>query len=76
LIVTNLHLQMIGCNVCGETHEIPRRTMRDQHKLLELRESLEQDHRDCDAYSDRPNLAAASRRFHKDVQRELARSAA
>lgn len=76
MIVTNLQLQAMHCDVCNECYEIPRRMMRDQHALLMMSESLKHDHRECAANPANPTLAAASRIFRKRVQRELARSAA
>lgn len=76
MIVTDLQMQAMHCNVCQECYEIPRRLLRDQHALLVMAEELKHDHRECSENPTNPTLAAASREFRKRVERELARSAA
>lgn len=75
MILTNLDLQAIGCTVCQEIIEIPRRLMRDQHGLLEMVDEIKHDHRECTADPDNPKLAAANRAFRKAIEREMARAA-
>lgn len=76
LIVTDLHLQAMHCDVCKAVYEIPRRLMRDQHALLEMVEELKADHRECAENPGNPRLAAAGRMFRKRLELELARGAA
>jgi hypothetical protein len=76
VITTNVHEQWIGCTVCQELYEIPRRLLRDQHDLVEMVDEIKHDHRECAADPDNPKLAAANRAFRKAVEREFARSAA
>lgn len=61
------------CCVCKEETEIPRKLMRDQDRLLQMQEYLAEDHRECAANPDKPELARLSRQFRKRVEGEISK---
>ncbi len=76
LISVDLVDQVMHCRVCSEPTEIPRCLMRDQDGLLQMAEYLADDHRECAANPDNPQLARLSREFRKRVHRENDKAAA
>ena len=69
-ITTDLHTQVMTCCVCGESAEIPRKLLRDQHALLEKVDNMGAEHRECRDYRAHPHMARLSRQFRKGIQRE------
>lgn len=74
-ITADLHTQVMTCRVCGAQHEIPRKLLRDQHKLMLLVDDVAADHRECAARPEHPHLARLSREFRKRLEREQQRAA-
>lgn len=69
-ITADLFTQAMTCRVCGEQSEIPRKLLRDQHKLMILVDEVSLDHRECAENPTNPDLARLSREFRKRVERE------
>ena len=70
-ITADLHSQVMTCRICGETAEIPRKLLRDQHGLMEATDDFAADHRECKQYEAQPDMARLARRFRKGLKREL-----
>ena len=64
-------LQAYRCTVCGELQEIMRKTLRDPDAMLQLKEVLQEEHKVCEEYADRPHLIPAAREFRRAVSEEL-----
>jgi hypothetical protein len=73
-IQRNIAEQWVGCQVCTEVHEIPRRLLRDPEQLLNFVDEVKHDHRECAANPDNPHLAKLNRDFRKRTEREARRA--
>lgn len=63
MIVHASHLQVIGCTICEEVVEL-RRTVNEAPELVAMvKQQMEQDHKSCEGYEGKPELARAARKF-------------
>ena len=75
MILIDLQLQVIVCDVCREELEIKRSLLRDQHALLELKDETKKDHRECAQFPHDVERAIRERGYRKRLQREMAKHA-
>lgn len=71
MIVSNLKLQCLECDQCGEQVEIKRKVLRDPEQMLNMLEDMRDLHRDCK----RPETdrERAERVYREGMKRELGR---
>lgn len=64
-------LQAYRCTACGEMVEILRKWLRDPDAMLRLKEALQEEHKVCEEYADRPHLISAAREVARAMKREF-----
>ena len=69
MILIDLQLQVIVCDVCREELEIKRSLLRNQHALLELKDETRKDHRECAQFPHDVERATRERDFRKRLER-------
>jgi hypothetical protein len=67
----NDRTQSLHCHACFSAMELRRAEYQDQHRLLELREMFELDHRDCVLYGSAEAARLARRHRKEGAQRRL-----
>lgn len=75
MIVKNDREQWIGCNICGETVELRRRTLAHPETVLLMIEELASDHATCEQYKHDPRMARMQRAYVVGMRRETERAA-
>lgn len=79
MIVSNLKLQCLECDRCGEQVEIKRKVLRDPEQMLNMLEDMRDKHQDCAPLETSPvetDRERAERIYREGMKTEMAKATA